>query len=71
MSTINGKYQNYLVQFDSNELMFKKLSNIKMIGCNGIFNYTGMVNRNNMPHGFGRAIKEDGDCFYDGQFRDG
>ena len=39
----------------------------------GSFNhkYTGMVNKDNQPHGFGRAIETENDYFIDGQFKDG
>ena len=30
-----------------------------------------MVNKNNQPHGWGRAITTDNDFFIDGQFKDG
>ncbi len=30
-----------------------------------------MVNNNNKPHGFGRAIRTDNSWFTDGQFKDG
>ena len=30
-----------------------------------------MVNKDNQPHGFGRAIHKDNIWFYDGQFKDG
>ena len=30
-----------------------------------------MVNEDNEPHGYGRAIQIDGTWFYDGQFKDG
>ncbi len=30
-----------------------------------------MVNKKNQPHGFGRAIVEHNEWFFDGQFKDG
>ncbi len=30
-----------------------------------------MVNKDNQPHGFGRAIKDNDEWFVDGQFKDG
>ncbi len=30
-----------------------------------------MVNKDNQPHGFGRAIKTNNKSFIDGQFKDG
>ena len=30
-----------------------------------------MVNKDNQPHGYGRAIETDNKWFYDGQFKDG
>lgn len=36
------------------------------------YNYEGMIcKKTNRPHGFGRAIKENNNWFYDGQFLDG
>ena len=37
----------------------------------GTWNYTGMVNKDNKPHGYGRAIHTDNLCFIDGQWKDG
>jgi hypothetical protein len=42
----------------------KTLKNIK-IG-DYFYDYTGMVNKENQPHGFGRAIKIDNSWFIDG-----
>jgi hypothetical protein len=35
------------------------------------YNYHGMVNKDNQPHGWGRAIKTDKEWFIDAQFKDG
>ncbi|MFM7851328.1 MAG: hypothetical protein ACKO96_05255 [Flammeovirgaceae bacterium] len=37
----------------------------------GYYNYYGMVNKDNQPHGYGRAILTDNEWFFDGQFKDG
>ena len=38
-------------------------------GCE--YNYYGMVNKDNLPHGWGRAIQAEYGWFIDGQFKDG
>jgi len=35
------------------------------------YNYHGMVNKDNQPHGWGRAIRTDNEWFIDAQFKDG
>ena len=42
-----------------------------MIGWDGNYNYIGMVNKNNYPHGFGRAVCIKNYDFIDGQFKEG
>ncbi len=72
MEKIDGEYYNYLFSEYAKDLTIKTLTNIKINGlfC-GNYNYTGMVNKNNYPHGFGRAIRTDNFSFFDGQFKDG
>jgi hypothetical protein len=35
------------------------------------WNYHGMINKDNQPHGYGRAIKTDKWRFIDAQWKDG
>ena len=35
------------------------------------YNYSGMINKDNQPHGYGRAIDTDNSDFIDAQWKDG
>jgi hypothetical protein len=48
------------------------LKDIELDGYAGDkWNYSGMVNKSNQPHGFGRAIETDNNSFLDAQFKNG
>ena len=51
----------------------KKLNGIKLKGWNRNYkwNYTGMVNEHNLPHGYGRVIDSNNVYFIDAHFKDG
>ena len=51
---INGIYQSYEVSFEQYDSKITALKQIK-IG-EFTYNYYGMVDKENKPHGFGRAI---------------
>ena len=53
---IDGKYQNFYYAEYAKSVSFKNIQDIKIKGRHGKCNYTGMVNGNNEPHGFGRAV---------------
>ncbi len=42
------------------------MKNIKIEDWSANYNYYGMVNKENKPHGFGRAVRINGECFIDG-----
>ncbi len=50
---------------------FKQLKNIKIKETGGEYNYTGMANKDDQPHGWGRAFEIDNDRFIDAQWKDG
>ena len=61
----NGKFQT--VSFEQSQNPFKMLRDIELSGNSfWKFNYTGMVNKDDLPDGFGRAITTDKDRFMDG-----
>ena len=49
----------------------KTIKDIEIEGWIVKWNYTGMVNKDNKPHGWGRAIRTDDNLFIDAQYKDG
>ena len=41
------------------------------MGVRGEYSYTGMVNKDDRPHGWGRAVVTFNDFFIDAQWKDG
>jgi len=62
--------------FDPSKTTIKTITNLNISNyiillTGNRYNYTGMVNKDNQPHGWGRAIEKDNLHFIDGQFKDG
>ena len=55
----------------ANDVTYSQQNGIKIKIWPGTYNYHGMVNKDNKPHGWGRAIHTDNYCFIDGQWKDG
>ena len=56
-----------IVEKNPNDVDIKTLLNIKMKGWEDLkWKYTGMVNEDDQPHGFGRAIQINNKIFIDG-----
>ena len=68
---IDGKYQNFNFSEYANDVTVKQIEGIQIKGWYSKWNYTGMVNKDNKPHGFGRVIRRDNYGFIDGQWKDG
>ena len=63
----NGKFVK--TEFDQSDTAIMTLYKTCIGCCNSPdWNYTGMVNKNNQPHGFGRAISINKYYLFDGQF---
>ena len=71
IDNINGKYQGYSLSQVANHVTYSQVNGITLKNWSGTWNYTGMVNKDNQPHGYGRAIHTGNLSFYDGQWKDG
>ena len=60
-----------MVEFNQKDAKIKTLNKIEINGLEYKCNYNGMVNKDNKPHGFGRAIDIDNNHIIDGQFKNG
>ena len=47
------------------------MKDIELTRWPGKWNYSGMVNKDDQPHGWGRAIRKDNYGFIDGQWQEG
>ena len=59
----NVKLQN--TSYDLSQTTLKILKNIEINGWSAKYNYSGQVNKDNQPHGFGRAIATSNYLFID------
>ncbi len=71
IDNLDGKFQNYFFSLYAKNVIFKQIKGIQIEGLFGEYNYIGMVNKDDQPHGWGRAIAADKSDFIDLQFKDG
>jgi hypothetical protein len=57
--------------FDPSLYAIKQMKQIKLERLFGQVDYIGMVNKNDQPHGWGRAVNEEYGDIIDAQWKDG